>query len=239
MEHPCYRCQASIEEGIAFCPHCGAPQIRVVAPEDSDSALPAPTPSDQPFPPDQPIPQTPAWTQPSQGYPPGSAPIHWELAWKGALLAGLGAAVLSAVPVVSLGCCLWLLGAGALSVALYQRKLPGVPVTPGDGMKLGALAGFFGSIINAVVTTARFVAVRENGDFNRALQEQMQKATAANPDPKVQEMVERMMNWIGSPGGMATFMVIILAIMVVFFIVFTAAGGALGASMFGRRREFR
>ena len=29
MEHPCYKCGASVEDGIAFCPRCNAPQIRV------------------------------------------------------------------------------------------------------------------------------------------------------------------------------------------------------------------
>ena len=34
-------------------------------------------------------------------------------------------------------------------------------------------------------------------------------------------------------------MVLILVTLAVFFLLFTAAGGALGASMFGKRREFR
>lgn len=172
-------------------------------------------------------------------YPAQPPAIRWEAAWKGALLAGIGAAVLTTVPYISLGCCLWLLGAGAVSVLLYQRKMPGVTITAGAGMKLGALAGVFAFVINAIVVTTSFVAFHGSGAFSRALQEQMEKSAAANPDPKVQEMVQRMMDWISSPQGMATFLVMVLIIMAVFFVVFTAAGGALGASMFGRRREFR
>ena len=165
--------------------------------------------------------------------------IQWGLAWQGALLAGAGAAVLTAIPFVSLGCCLWMLGAGALSVALYQRRMPGTVITPGMGMKLGALAGGFAFIINALVTTVSFVAFRSSSDFRRAMQEQMEKQMANSPDPRAQEIMRHMFDWINTPQGMATLMVLILVVLAIMFVVFTAAGGALGASMFGRRREFR
>jgi hypothetical protein len=165
--------------------------------------------------------------------------IQWNLAWQGALLAGAGAAVLTAIPFISVGCCLWMLGAGALSVVLYQRQLPGTPVTPGMGMRLGALAGLFAFLINAVVTTLSFVLFRSSSDFRRAMQEQMEKQIASNPDPKAQEIVQRLVDWMSTPQGAATLIVVVLLVMAVMFVLFCSAGGALGASMFGRRREFR
>jgi hypothetical protein len=165
--------------------------------------------------------------------------IRWDLAWKGSLLCGVGAAILSAIPIVSVGCCLWMLGAGALSVTLYQKQAPGALITPGMGMRLGALAGAFGFMVNAVVTTVSFVAFRSNGDFRRAMQEQMDKQLSSNPDPKVREMAQRMVEWLATPQGVATMMVLVLVTLAVVFVLFTAAGGALGASLFGRRREFR
>ncbi len=154
-------------------------------------------------------------------------------------MCGIGAALLSAIPIVSMGCCLWLLGAGALSVLLYQRKVPGSLVTPGMGMRVGALAGVFGFVVNAIVTTASFVGLRSSGEFNRAMQEQMQKQMAGNSDPKVQEMMQRMLGWVSTPQGAATMIVLVLVVLAIVFIIFTAAGGALGVSMFGKRREFR
>jgi hypothetical protein len=235
VEHPCYRCQAQIDEGIAFCPHCGAPQIRVVPPDENLPVSPPMTPgAPTEFSPAQP----PPW-------PPGASPyalqpgaIQWDLAWRGALLAGAGAAILSAVPIVSLGCCLWTLGAGALAVALYQRRVPGTMITPGMGMKLGALAGVFAFVIHAVVSTLSFVAFRSSSEFRRALQEQMDKQIANSSDPRAQEIMRQMFEWINTPQGMATFMVGMLVVLAIMFVVFTAAGGALGASMFGKRREF-
>ena len=240
VEHPCHQCQALVDEGIAFCPHCGAPQIRVVSPEEDQATSPSPVTLGPPgeFP--SPVQPSSSWSPGTPSYPPPQfGEVRWELAWQGALLAGAGAAILTAIPFVSLGCCLWMLGAGALAVALYQRRAGGTLVTPGMGLKIGALAGAFAFVINAAVTTSSFLFVRSSGDFHRALQEQMEKQMAATSDPKAQEIMQRMMDWIGTPQGIATLIVVILVVLAVMFVIFTAAGGALGASMFGRRREFR
>ena len=174
---------------------------------------------------------------PYQAPPPGV--IHWDLAWKSAMLCGVGAALLSAIPVVSLGCCLWMLGAGALTVQLYRKRVPGAVITPGMGMRLGALSGVCGFVVNAIVTTASFVAQRSSGTFRQAMEEQMKKQMANTPDPKAQEIMQRMMDWMATPQGAATMMILVLVFMSVIFVLFTAAGGALAASMRGSRREFR
>ena len=41
MDHPCYKCGHSIEDGKPFCSQCGAPQIRVAMPEPSLELVPA------------------------------------------------------------------------------------------------------------------------------------------------------------------------------------------------------
>jgi hypothetical protein len=196
-------------------------------------AVPPTTPGEFP-----PAAQPSQWSANSLHYGPVTG-IRWELAWQGALLAGAGAAVLTAIPYVSLGCCLWMLGAGALCVAFYQRRVPDTVITPGMGMKLGALAGVFGFVINAFMTTLSFVAFRSGSDFRRTLQEQMDKQIAGASDPKAQEIMQKMFDWINTPQGMATFMVLVLVVLAIMFVLFTAAGGALGASMFGKKREFR
>jgi hypothetical protein len=232
VDHLCYKCQTSIDETQPFCPHCGAPQIRVASPEDDESRTTPQSSTDAP----------PHLVTPST-WPSGApanvahAAIQWELAWKGALLSGLGAAVLTAMPVLGLGCCLWLLGAGALAVWLYQRRVPGALVTPGMGMRIGAVAGAIGYVATTIWTVLRFSS--NSQEFRTAMQEQMEKSLAANPDPRAQEIMRQFMGNLNTPQGLATFFVLILAIMAVVFVIFSAAGGALGASMFARRRDFR
>jgi len=228
VDHPCYKCQTSIDQSLLFCPHCGAPQIRVASPDDA-SQTPLSSDTTPPV-----VPPT-GWSPTAPVYHPYS--IQWELAWKGAFLSGLIAAVLTAAPVLSLGCCLWLLGAGALSVFLYQRRLPGAFVTPGMGMRIGAVAGVIGFVATTIWSTFRFAT--NNQEVRNALQEQMDKSIAANPDPRAQDILRQLMNNLNTPQGLATFFVLVLVIMAIVFVVFSAAGGALGASMFARRRDLR
>jgi hypothetical protein len=42
MEQPCYKCGQPVEQGVAFCPHCSAPQIRVVIAEEAIAGLALP-----------------------------------------------------------------------------------------------------------------------------------------------------------------------------------------------------
>jgi hypothetical protein len=230
VEHPCYKCQTSIDESLPFCPHCGAPQIRVASPDDEASrALSSDAPT-QAFSPAGRAPGTPQ-------YVPQTAAIQWDLAWKGALLSGLMASVLTAIPVISVGCCLWLLGSGGLAVFLYQRRVPGAVITSGMGMRIGAVSGIVGFVATTVWSVFRFAA--NSAEFRKAMQEQMDKSIASNSDPRSQEILRQFMNTLNTPQGLATFFVVMLIIMAIVFVVFSAAGGALGASMFARSRPQR
>ena len=117
---------------------------------------------------------------------------------EGALLAGVGAAILTAVPFVSIGCCLWMLGPACsqfrcIASASRERSLLRAWI------ELGALAGVFGFMVNAVLTMLSFVLFRSSADFRRAMQEQMEKQMASNPDPKAQAMVQHFMDWMSTP----------------------------------------
>ena len=168
---------------------------------------------------------------------PHAGAIQWELAWKGALLSGLAAALLTGLPVLSLGCCLWLLGAGTLAVWLYQRRVPGTLVTPGMGMRIGAAAGAIAFLVTTIWSVVRFTA--NSQEFRAALQEQMEKSIASNSDPRAQELMRQFQANLNTPQGLATFFVLMLVIMAIVFVIFSAAGGALGASTLARRRNFR
>src|SRR3954465_1646398 len=95
---------AALEEGTAFCPSCGAAQIRV--PAGDANASPA-------FPPGT----------PANGRPPATPvalarPLDWSVGFKAAVLMGLLASLPSSLPILSLACCLWVIGGAALTVLL-------------------------------------------------------------------------------------------------------------------------
>ncbi|HSA92552.1 MAG TPA: hypothetical protein VLE48_06025 [Terriglobales bacterium] len=140
------------------------------------------------------------------------------------------AGVLSVIPFVSLGCCLWMLGAGALTVVLYRERAHS-DVSPGMGFRLGALTGLLSYVVYVVFFG--LMQVMRGRQFRAAFRQQLEKAAAANPDPAVRQMVER----ISTPEGMATVITIMLAVFLAVFVLFAAAGGALGGSLFGRREQ--
>ena len=227
MEHPCYKCQAVVEEGVPFCPHCAAPQIRVIPPQPVEQTA---APEQSPVA----IPQTASpWGAPRSGYI-ARAPIHWDQAWEGALLAGAGAGVLSSLPVVALGTFLWITIAGAVAVSLYLRRVPATLVRPGMGMRIGALAGVFASGIVSIVNVFHYSAERDQA--RELLQSQMQAQIAKAPDPASQEMLRQLTAKLMTPQGMAIFFAFALLFAAAVFVLFSAIGGALGASMAARRR---
>ena len=75
-----------------------------------------------------------------------------------ALLSGAILGALSSLPIVNLGCCIWVLGGGALGAWLLRGRQPQGPnaVTYGDGAFVGVLSGAFG----AVVATALSIPIR-------------------------------------------------------------------------------
>ena len=78
-----------------------------------------------------------------------------------ALTGGMFLGLLSSIPIINAGCCLWVLLGGAMAaVMLLRQRQRGI--TYGDGAFAGVLSGFFGAVVGTVVQmsfhviTARF-----------------------------------------------------------------------------------
>jgi hypothetical protein len=69
---------------------------------------------------------------------------------KAALIGGVVAGLLSAIPVVSTCCCLWAIGGGILAVFMYTKNTR-LPVQPGDGAMLGAMTGGIAAVIYIII----------------------------------------------------------------------------------------
>ena len=68
-----------------------------------------------------------------------------------ALFGGLFIGVLSALPLVSACCCLWMIAGGALAVYLMQQNHP-YPITAADGALVGLLAGLIGGVVGTFIS---------------------------------------------------------------------------------------
>lgn len=147
------------------------------------------------------------------------------------LIAGGVAGLISSAPVLSIGCCLWVLAAGAASVLFYRNRAA-ISVPVGMGARLGVVTGMVASLVSSVFTMLS-ILITGSGKMRQA----MEQSASSNPDPKAQEMVHRMMEFMTSPGGFALVMTLWFAVTFLVLMAFGAGGGALGASIFGKRES--
>lgn len=211
VEHPCYQCGASVEDGIAFCPQCNAPQIRV----GGDAEIPLPGTAPLP-----PLISSASATS-----------IQWSQALPSAALAGLIAAVLMFIPLGGFG--LGMAAAGVLAVIFYRRRNPAGEITAGTGARLGAVSGTLGFGVFAVFTAIELLVFHRGGELRAAMLEAIQQSAARSSDPQAQQLLD----YLKSPAGMALMMGVGLMVMFVVFLIFSSLGGALGAVLLRRKNR--
>jgi hypothetical protein len=215
MEQPCHKCGQSIEEGVPFCPHCSAPQIRVViaeppaAPEfgneapranQLESAVPRP--------------------EPMVSLASPTALIRWReglfAAATAGLLAGLGMTLIGLFG-------LWMIAAGFMSVFFYRRRTRGDLLRPGAGARLGAVSGILGYSLFCLMTVP-------TGFFRVMISEMLQRY-AQRADPQVRALTESWLEVLKTPSGVIVWLVSLF----LFMVIASAIGGALGGVLLGRK----
>lgn len=223
MEQPCYKCGQTVEQGTPFCPHCSAPQIRVVIAE--------PAPQPLAFSAAATISQDSDVLPASQTVPLLALPMQWSQTLKPCALAALIAAVAMVLKLVAP--LIAVIGAGFLAVAFYRRNSPGVMVRAGAGARLGALCGAFCSAMTAVLGSMRVAFLHEGDQIRRVLLEAVQQTAARYPDPQFQPTLD----FMRSSGGMVFMMAVLLVFALLAFLLLGTLGGALGGVVLGQRER--
>ncbi len=122
---------------------------------------------------------------------------------------------------------------GALTVRVYRNRT-GAELGPGGGAKLGAFAGLFSFLLDAIMIVLMFTLDRG------MVQESMRKAleiSGKNADPQSLKILQNMVEQLSTPEGLATFCVIVVVFFFGFTMFFTAVGGMIGAALFGKNRR--
>jgi len=217
----CHRCAHSLEARTAFCPACGAPQIRVAAPE----AVPAQEPdlAADPTPP-QFSPEDAAFST----SPSAARDIKWKAFLRIALpLAFLSGTVCAFFPPLGLAL---LPGSVILGIARYRREYE-ARVTPSQGGWLGACTGllsFAFFLIFAGITMAL-----NRAEVRDLLVKTMQEQMSRNPDPNFQQMA----NWAVTPMGLAFALVVAAIMFLALFVALATVAGTLTAAISGNRHQ--
>jgi hypothetical protein len=143
-----------------------------------------------------------------------------------ALIGGIAAGVLTAVPLVNCLCCLWIIGGAMLAAYLFSKDSP-TSLTPGDGAVLGILTGIVAAVTDSIVSLPFETMNRE---FVQRFMDQFSQF--------VKEMPSGWERWLDErAGGMspAWFFLGLLATAVI-YAAFGILGGVIGASIFGRKK---
>jgi zinc ribbon protein len=155
----CKQCGTELPDHARFCLQCGAPI----------------TPQEPPEPDEPPAPPRPAPPLPDLNFV------------QPALTGGLFLGLLSSVPIISAGCCIWVLLGGGIAAVLLTRQRPLLSISYGDGAFVGVMSGLFGAVIGTIVQLAF-------------------RAITAPLAADQQQQLEKLMDQIGLEGGMRDFL---------------------------------
>ncbi|HEV3206554.1 MAG TPA: zinc-ribbon domain-containing protein [Terriglobales bacterium] len=215
MDYSCHRCHATVEEGMAFCPHCNAPLIRVAVAETVPSFRTI---------------EGEVSSSISYLSAPASR-IDWAQAVPAAALAGFIGAILTVIPVATFGLGMFI--GGALSVVLYRRRRFMADVTPGMGARLGIVSGLFGFAILTVPLAVGLAFFHMGDELRARMVVMVEQAAARSSDPQMQQIVEM----VKTPDGSALFLSVGLILTFVAFVVVCGLGGAAGAALLRRKQR--
>jgi hypothetical protein len=219
MDHPCYKCGHSTEDGKAFCAECGAPQIRVAVAEVVAEPVPAGGGS---------APALPFEAQPAP------RDLAANLGLLGRSYAARSCALAAMVAVVpmffGLNPFLTALATGFLAVA-FARRVPGTVPNAGSGGRLGALSGLLLFALSTILEMLAVTLLHKGAEIRSEMMDKIQQAASRYPSPEVQPFLD----FVKSPGGFGFMMVASLVFGLVAFVVLGSCGGALGAALLGRR----
>ena len=219
MDHPCYKCAQLVEDGVPFCAHCGAPQIRVAIPDLSPATV---APGAEASAQDNPL--LPGYANAPTAY----LPMRWVATLQPCVLAAFISVLLIALglnPFVAM------LGAGMLAVIFSRRRSPEIVIKAGTGARLGAISGLFCFGMSATLEAIVVAVFHKGPELRNAMLQVIQQAATKTNDPQVTAALD----YFKSPQGLAV--MLLLALVSAFFasIILGSIGGALGGVFLSRR----
>ncbi len=221
MELHCHRCDATIKRDDSFCAVCGAPQLRFATtdeePAEGESAgLPQPPEADL------------------RG-------VDWRKAFRSALAIAVPVGVLTALPGVSLGFLIWVVGGSIVVIGRYRRRRPGARLDGRSGFRIGALTGLLAAYISAALVAVfqliERYAMHLGPDLDKAYAERMEQSTAmVQTTAQTEAQLRAYLHFMLTPDGRAAMSLAGAVMTAVFMVLLAGIGGILGVRFFGKPR---
>jgi hypothetical protein len=201
-----------VEDGVAFCPHCRAPQIRVLTAEPLAEGV------------TQTISMLAEGRMPT--HPLRTSFVSWPQALPAAALGGVTAIVALMIPLAAWGPAY--LAGGAIAVLLYRRRVR-VPLATGAGAKIGAASGAFSFLILSIMMLAMYVYHPD--ELRKGITDSLGQLSARGYDAQGTQQAIDILN---NPGGLGFFLVAGMIMLLVVFLAASSIGGALCAAYLRR-----
>jgi|SRR5579885_493492 uncharacterized protein YqgC (DUF456 family) len=217
MDPVCHRCGNALSSSEVFCPHCGAPQLRIEPSEE------------------QPAPR-------SQTVGAQFRIVHaieWRAAIQAALILALPVGLLSSLWDFGV---LWMLAGGFCTIALYRKKTMRA-VNTGTGWRIGMLTGLLSAFCASLIDGAGMVLERyglhHGARIDQRLSAMTQQMTEqmARQNPDAAQQIPWFLSFWLSPDGHAAMVLMMSGFAAIMMIAFSAVGGILGARMLGTRQR--
>jgi hypothetical protein len=222
MEITCHRCHQAIPDQSCFCPTCGLPQLVY---EREESVAPG---------------QADRWSEAIQD----AGSVDWRHALRGTLLLGVPAGILSSIGTpVSFLCLLWMAAAAAWAVTLYVRREQPAWITIGAGARIGLVTGLMGGWTAFAVSGVWLFVMRYgmgagaeiDQPWQSVVSQVTQQSQAAASDAQTAAMAKELTAWFLSPNGRAGCVLFGVVLLLCGLLLFSVAGGAIGARLLAKR----
>lgn len=216
MDQACHKCGQRVEEGVPFCPHCAAPQIRVIVADPPAQRILATEPDSS--------------AASSQASATVALPMAWSAAFRPCILAALIASILM---YSGLNLLISMISVGFLAVVFYRQRWPGSAIKPAAGVRLGALSGLLLFAISAIVGTLLTIVLHKGPEIRAWLVQGIDQASKRTADPQALATFE----WFKTRDGLEGLMLLLLVFFFLSSLLFGVLGGALGARLLGRNNR--
>jgi hypothetical protein len=218
MEQPCHKCGQAVEEGVPFCPHCSAPQIRVVVAE----AVPAVSVDLAVTAPGNVLPTSPSVAL--------DLPVRLSDTLKPCALAALVASLLMSLglnPFVAM------ISVGFLAVVFYRQRQPGTAMRMAMGARLGAVSGLLWFAIASVLEALVVLFLHKGPEIRNELITRIGQAASQTTDPQALALFDKLQ----TPAGIEVLMLFGVIFAFIASILLASLGGLLGSAILGRSRR--
>jgi hypothetical protein len=220
MEQPCHKCGQAVEEGIAFCPHCSAPQIRVVVAEPVAGTVSSAT-------------AAASNDSIALAAPPTLPGIALPMRWSATVTPCALAAVLASVPMILGHPFVAMASVGVLAVVFYRQRQPGIATRAGLGARLGALSGLLWFGMSVILPGLFVLALHKGPEIRDEVLKRIQQTAPNTNDPQVQALF----SYFKTPAGLSVMIAMAIVFTFVAALALGALGGALAGAVLGRRNK--